>query len=124
MPGVRVLSDVTMPISKEDREKIRAMPKAALVEEINKGRKSSFQGDKFDYLKTRLSEIAEEERREQRQEDVETAKTDLEIAEEANRIAHTANEISSKSYRMAVFSVVLALLAIVIALVPQCSTRP
>lgn len=115
---------LTMEISNDDREKIRALPKEKIVEEIHRGRTSSFQGDKFDYLKTRLSEIEEAERTERREQDVQIATTALELSEEANQIARAANQTSLKSYRMAVFSVVVAILAVIISLLTQCATGP
>ena len=84
-----------------------------LLQEINRGTHSHFQGDKFAYLRTRLAAIEEEEQREIRQEDLAHKAQELNLAREANQLSHQANKLSKVAVVISVISAIVALGALI-----------
>ncbi|MBI4489834.1 MAG: hypothetical protein HY694_12165 [Deltaproteobacteria bacterium] len=96
-------------LTDDTRRAIDALSKDELLQEINKGTRSRFQGDKFAYLHTRLEAIKEEEQRGIRQEDLAHKTQELDLAREANQLSYKANKLSKIAIVVSVVSVIIAL---------------
>jgi hypothetical protein len=101
-------------LSDEAKKTIDDLSLEQILQEINKGSGSRFQGDKFAYLETRRTLLEQEK-------DYQRTQQQFSLDAESNQIAKEANKISSKAYRMAVLSVVISILAISFALLSQCT---
>lgn len=111
-------------LTNESKETINALTHEDLIEEINKGNRSRFQGDNFAYLKTRLVLLEKQKNERHAQQQLSLDAESNQIAKEANELAREANGTSKSAYRMSVLSVVVAIVAALIALLPQCTTKP
>ncbi len=100
--GARMLSD-------ETKKTIDALSKDELRQEINKGNRSRFQGDKFAYLQTRQAAIEEQEQHEIRREDVTHKTEEITLAREANNLSHKANKLSRIAIVVSVLAALIAL---------------
>lgn len=81
-------------LSEKAKKTIDAMSKAELLQEINKGNRSRFQGEKFDYIKYRYKVIENQEQQEIRQEDIAHRTEELNLAREANKLSKIAILVS------------------------------
>ena len=92
------------------KAKIDAMSEGELRLEVNKGRTSRFQGEKFTYLKTRLENISQQDQKIQRQEDVIFKKDELSIARKANKLSMIAMIVSAIATMIALGALIVAIL--------------
>ena len=94
-------------VSEDTKRQIQSLATEQLAYEIHIGRKSRYQREKFDYLKTvydlRLAQQEDEHRQ-----------NALEVAKEANSIAGQALATSQKSYRLAIGVGVVSLAALAV----------
>jgi hypothetical protein len=105
---VSKLSDAT-------KAAIDSMARDALVQEINLGRASRYQGDSQAYLHTRLAYIVADESAGHQRTQQAAADRANELAVESNAIARSANAQAAKAHRIAVLAVIISLLAILVA---------
>lgn len=96
-------------LSDESKKAIDALSKDDLLLEVNKGRSSRFQSEKFAYLQSRLQRIQESDNAAQHE-------AELEVGIEANNIARDANATAKKSLRLSVLSIIVAVVAIIVAM--------
>ncbi|MEK6682997.1 MAG: hypothetical protein AABY79_13665 [Nitrospirota bacterium] len=96
-------------LSDETKKTIDALSKDELRQEINKGNRSRFQGDKFAYLQTRQAAIEEQEQHEIRREDVTHKTEEITLAREANNLSHKANKLSRIAIVVSVLAALIAL---------------
>jgi hypothetical protein len=100
-------------VTEEFKNKIDALSKEELIQEVGKGeRLSKYQGERFAYCRTRLEDLEQQDKNEQRQQDVSHKQEDLSLAHEANQISRDANKLS----KIAVFISLISLIAAIIAL--------
>ena len=83
-------------LDEQSRRTIDKLSRSELVHEINRGRQSKFQGDKFDYLKTRLALVEQEEHQHEIQQQLGLDAEGNQVAREANQIARSANATARK----------------------------
>lgn len=95
-------------ISEETKQTIDALPIEELALEINKGRASRFQNEKFAYVKTRYELLLAQ------CEDEHKKKT-LELATNANTIAQGSAGTAQKSFWLAVVALVVSFIGVVVA---------
>ncbi len=81
-------------VSDEAKRTIDALSNDELKLEINKRNRSSFQGDNYAYLETRLAIVEQEKQAEHRQQDTAYKEEELTLAKEANQISHKANRLT------------------------------
>lgn len=96
-------------VSDETKRTIDALSKNELREEIEKGNRSRFQGDKFSYAKARLAELEEKERTGERAQDLTHREEELSLAREANEISKKANCFSKVAIWVSVIAALIAL---------------
>ena len=103
-------------LSKKSKATIDALPKEELVLEVGKANLSRFQGEKFAYLKSRLSQIEDSEEIEQHKAELDQAYEANKISRDANRIAEGANNTAKKAWRASLLSAVVAIVAIIVSM--------
>ena len=91
-------------LTDDAKNTIDGMSEEELRLEINKGRTSRFQGEKFVYLKTRFETISHQEQKIQRKEDITLKEDELSIAREANQLSKKANKRSWIAILVLIFS--------------------
>lgn len=101
-------------LSDEAKKTINALSKDELRQEINKGHRSRFQGDKLAYLQTRYATIEEQEQHEIRQEDVAHETEEITLAREANNLSHKANKLSKIAIVVSILAAIIALGVLVV----------
>ena len=99
-------------LSEEAKEVIDGLSKEELSQEIDKGRRSRFQGEKFAYCKTRLAYLEQLGQEERHQKEVFQKQEELSIAREANRLSHNANKLS-------IIAIVISIIAAIITLLKK-----
>ena len=103
-------------LSEESKNTIDALPKDDLVLEVNKGRRSRFQGDNFAYVQSRLQQLEGDDKTSQLKAELDVANETNSIARDANKIAGEANLTAKKAWRASLLSVVVAVVAIVVSM--------
>ncbi len=103
-------------LSDDSKKVIDSLSKEELRLDVNKGRRSRFQGDIFAYAKSRLQQIEDGEASAQRDADQDLASEANKISREANSIAESANKTSSMALRVSIIAVVVALVAILVSM--------
>lgn len=101
-------------LSEEAKKTIDALSKEELRREIDKKNQSSFQGDKYAYLQTRLTTIDQQEQNKHRQEDVAHREEELSLAWEANQISQKTNKLSKIAIAVSIIAALIALGALII----------
>ena len=96
-------------ISEKAKNRIDSLSKEELLDEINKGRTSVFQGKKFAYVKSRYKMLCDQEKEKKRQKDVKLKENQLELNREANWLSRVAN-------RRTIIIIVVAILTLLVTL--------
>jgi hypothetical protein len=99
-------------LTEKAKQEIDALSKEELRQEIDKGRRSRFKGDKFAYCQTRLSNLEAQEKGEHRQQDFSQKQEELSLAREANQISRKANNLSKIAIVISIISAISAIIAI------------
>ena len=99
-------------LSEKAKKTIDSMSKAELLQEINKGNRSRFQGEKFDYIKYRYKLIENQEQQEMRQGDVAHRTEELNLAREANQLSKKANKHNIIAIVVSIAVAIITLIAL------------
>jgi len=110
-------------LSDDAKKIIDALSKDELREEIDRGNRSRFQGDKFAYLNTRYASIEENEQKEIRQEDVTHKTREINLAQEANQLSRNANKLSKIAIAVSFVAVIVAIGALIIDILSGNNTN-
>jgi hypothetical protein len=78
-------------LSEDTKKIIDSMTEDELQEEINRGRRSRFQREKYAYLQTRLAFLRQQEQEKQRQENIKYKQEELSLARQGNKHSKIAN---------------------------------
>ena len=95
-----------MTLASASKQKIDSLSLTELRAEALKEGGSSYQGEKYDYLLSRLAQLQDEKRDSQHEDILITEKQKIGIAEEANKISKKANAYA----KIAIWASVLALI--------------
>ena len=109
-------------LSEDSKKTIDALTKEDLLYEVNRGGRSRFQRENFDYVKTRLALLEQQRHDHDLKEQLGLNAEANQIAKKANELSDEANTTSKKAYRMSAISTVVAVVALFVALVPQCTS--
>ena len=96
-------------LSDDAKRTIDALSNDELNLEINKERRSRFQGDNYAYLKTRLANVEQDKQAQLRQQDIAHKEEELTLAKEANQISHSANRLSKIAISVSITAALIAL---------------
>jgi len=99
-------------VSEEAKRRIDALSNDELRLEINRKNRSTFQGDNYAYLITRLAVTEQENQAEHRQQDIAYKEEELTLAKEANEISHKANRLSKIAISVSIIAALIALAAL------------
>lgn len=99
-------------VSEEAKRRIDDLTGNELRLEINRKNRSTFQGDNYAYLTTRLAIIEQENQAENRQQDIAYKEAELTLATEANQISHKANRLSIFAISVSIIAALIALAAL------------
>jgi hypothetical protein len=91
-------------ISDKAKATIDSLSKTEIIAEIEKGNRSRFQREKYDYLKERLAEIEEQEKQEQREQKVSFQNEQREYSILSNKYARVAILIGILTLAVALLS--------------------
>lgn len=104
-------------LSEDSKNKIEAMSKDELLQEINKGNRSRFQGEKFDYIKYCYENIKNQKQQEIRQEDIAHRTEELNLAREANQLSNKANKQSIFANVLSIIAIMVSIASAIIAII-------
>jgi hypothetical protein len=96
--------------SEEAKRIIDTLPKEELILEVQKERRSRFQGDNYAYLKTRLLSLEQQEEAERHEENSTHKQEELRVGRDANELAARANEIAYRAFWCSIAAVVVAVI--------------
>jgi len=101
-------------VTEEFKSKIDTLSKEELRQEVGKGeRLSQYKGERFAYCRTRLEDLEQQEKEEQRQQDVSHKQEELSLAREANQISRRANNQS-------LFAIIISFISMILSIIALC----